>query len=282
MKKKSPAVFVISALRINYVAFQIYWHSVLIAFVVILRSLIFISQVYSCDLEVILFTRPGFVYKKLVRLFIMSFGSHYSHRQTADNKINSNLKSDKTKKSYDGLYVTNLEDFDNDIFTLDQPGTVSKTKDSKPLLPATRATTKSMDNDKDTRISKVKEDCVSGNKPGHVPSTINNSSNKFSHSPTMKGGGQLPENDVKARSVITPKTQRATATPTNAVKRPSASKIKMDVKGFGHDTEDLVIQNLDEDFWAFGIWVLCVQMRLTQITVCDVCTYISMSRYFTD
>ena len=196
--------------------------------------------------------------------------------------MNSNRKSDKTKKSYDGLYVTNLEDFDNDIFTLDQPGAVSKTKDSKPLLPVTRATAKSMDNDKDTRNSKVKEDYVSGNKPGHVPSTINNSLNKFSYSPTMKGGGQLPENYVKARSVITPKNQRATATPTNAVKRPSASKIKMDVKGFGHDTEDLVIQNLDEDFWAFGIWVLCVQMRFTQITVCDVCTYISMSRYFTD
>ena len=157
--------------------------------------------------------------------------------------MNSRFRTEKPKKNYNGLYVTNLdEEFDVDLFTLDQPETVHKATNPniKPLSSVNRTTSNPVHNVDQLNNSQIKENDPVRTKMDSTTNALNNSS--------LRQVSQSHRTDVKTKQNVSTYLQHVPVTSVSITKRPSAKERKLDIKGYSHDSEDLVLQNLDEDF----------------------------------
>ena len=197
--------------------------------------------------------------------------------------MNSNTRTrQQPKKNYEGLYVSNLEeDVENDIFALHEAQTDSKTtKTGAPQRTSNRISTNgglgnsrllSTSKDESVKTSGVSRSLISNFNSKASPNTSNASTptsqnvdktqnDTITTSPSQRNSVQSTEttkrqtdaqkSDVGRQSSVTSTSvnQRKQVPAVQIAKRSHVTPRKMDVKGYGHETEDLVLQNLDEDF----------------------------------
>ena len=181
------------------------------------------------------------------------------------------------KKNYDGIFVSNLEeDLDTDIFALHDSQTDTKTtsrstsnklvsyggigNSAKPKTDSVKTSGAPR-----TPISNPTSNTgLTSNKDASTPtsqnddSTQNNATTRFSpqrssvqNSDMIKRQTECQKNDTVRENNVgyTSVNQRRHAPNVQIAQRSHvARQRKMDVKGFGHETEDLEVQNLDDDF----------------------------------
>ena len=187
------------------------------------------------------------------------------------------------KKNYEGVYVSNLEeDFDTDIFALHEAQSEAKTTKPGPSQRTAKRPFISYGGIGNSGSSvKPKNDAVktsgvsrtsvsnftsntspTSSKDVSTPTsqnddkTQNNAStmsslrrNSAQNSEMTKRQTDAQKNDVDRQSSVTNTSinQRRQAPTVQIAKRSHVTPRKMDVKGYGHETGDLVVQNL-EDF----------------------------------
>ena len=181
------------------------------------------------------------------------------------------------KKNYDGIFVSNLEeDLDTDIFALHDSQTDTKTtkpgtsrSTSNKLISFGGIGNSAKPNTDAVRTSgaprtPITSETSTSNKDASTPTsqnddgTQNNATTRFSpqrnsvqnndmnkRQTDCQKNDPVTENNVGYTSV----NQRRQAPNVQIAQRSHvARQRKMDVKGFGHETEDLEVQNLDDDF----------------------------------
>lgn len=180
--------------------------------------------------------------------------------------MNPNFRAEKAKTDYQGLYVTNLDDFESDIFALHQSETESKTAKPVNSRPdARKFQTRTGPNHTQNLPTSTSSSNYSKSVPTLSPTsgadavkdivtTASGTTNSASKTPkptVINASVKSPGSNAKTQSAVTATSgnHRGLVPSTQIAKRQHVTPRKMDVKGYGHDTEDMVIQNLDEDFY---------------------------------
>ena len=220
------------------------------------------------------------------------------------------------KKNYEGVYVSNLEeDLDTDIFALHEAQSDSKT--TKPG-PSQRTSNRpfisyggigNSGSSVKPKNDPVKTTGVSRTSVSHLISNAGPTSSKDASTPTSQNDDKTQnyasttsahrhsaqnremtkrqtdalKNDVERQSSVTHSSvnQRRQAPTVQIAQRSHVTPRKMDVKGYGHETEDLVVQNLDEGFFIMSALGCSIHMKYIQPCYNDFSTDCQCSSLYT-